>query len=729
MPFTETHKATLSAIASAFLAPLSKEDSSAIVEEHIRELQDESTREDLESFLQMQTPDLGITEAMVSKLMYLPQDKQNDFRQVLDLLATGWGTFLLTGSSRGLPFHELSLAERESALLHLSKSNFSLLRALFRSLKGLVHMNVFATGSTVDGTMNPYWKALQYSGQPDEKPRPPRSHFWQPAFEDVKAMAKEAQGGKIVVETDVVVIGSGAGGGVIAAELAKAGYRVLVLEQGDFHHPSDSNYNESEEYAKQYVDSVFLTSQDNSIQMLAGKTWGGGTAINWLASLRPPQQVLDEWVSKHKLPYFGSQEYQQALNVVCARAGISPDCVKHNVPNQNLLDGCAKLGFHAETIPQNTAGAEHSCGYCSLGCPYGEKQGTHITWLKDAQLAGAKFITGCYVDKITYSSDKIASGVVGTVLHGTVAIEVKATTVVSCCGGINSPALLLRSGLTNRNIGRNMHLHPVTTVMGFMPKQEVKAWEGSIMTSLSDVVSNCHGDGYGARLETPTALLGATSGLLPWRGNNDFMRIMMQAPHLSGIVTIVRDCDSPIQVKLDATGRARVHFQLGKKDAVSMVEGMIASTKILLAQGAIEINTSHLSIPALRLETEQDRSNPLECETTKRWFSQLRSIGIPSNSLAIFSAHQMSSCRMGSSPATGAVNPQGESWEVQGLYVADASIFPTASGVNPMVTTLSMGYSVAQFIKANLDEERTSGRRARSSSSSFWENIGSWFSP
>ncbi|RQM19951.1 hypothetical protein B5M09_010988 [Aphanomyces astaci] len=532
---SDQQKTTLAAIVSAFVAPLSEEDATGVVAEHLKDVQDNSVARTkaLEAFAQMPPPDLGVVDTIASKLAFFPADKRNEFLQVLDLLATGWGTYLLTGSTRFVPFHDLSLADREHALLNLSQSRFALLRSLFRALKALCrHVTT----------------------------------LW---F-------------------------------VLAAELAQAGHRVLVLEQGKFHHPADSTFGEMEEYEKQYADSVFLVSEDGSMQMLAGKTWGGGTAVNWY----------------------------------------------HSVPNQVLLDGCAKLNFPVHAIPQNTNGHTHSCGFCSLGCPYGEKQGSHVTWLQDAAAAGAKFIAGCKVDKVTYTAN-VATGVKGTVLDGKVSIVVRAKTVVSACGGVYSPALLLRSGLQNPNIGRNMRLHPVTTIYGFLPTKVVKSWEGSIMTSVTDVVSNVHGNGYNVH-------------------NNQVMTWHLLRRQFSWFFAI---------------GRPRVHFELGPKDAKSMVEGMIASAKILLSQGAIEVNTSHLSVPALRLDTPEDRANPVECETSQAWFRQLRATGIPVNSLGIFSAHQMSSCRMAATPAKGAVNSDGETWDVQGLYVADSSVFPTASGV------------------------------------------------
>ncbi|KAF0774817.1 hypothetical protein AaE_001483 [Aphanomyces astaci] len=184
---SDQQKTTLAAIVSAFVAPLSEEDAAGVVAEHLKDVQDNSVARTkaLEAFAQMPPPDLGVVDTIASKLAFFPADKRNEFLQVLDLLATGWGTYLLTGSTRFVPFHDLALADREHALLNLSQSRFALLRSLFRALKALSHLCTFAQQVTADtGDTNPYWEPLQYTGIPSEKPRPPRSHFHEPSFEE-----------------------------------------------------------------------------------------------------------------------------------------------------------------------------------------------------------------------------------------------------------------------------------------------------------------------------------------------------------------------------------------------------------------------------------------------------------------------------------------------------------------------------------------------------------------
>ncbi|RLO03689.1 hypothetical protein DYB28_013226, partial [Aphanomyces astaci] len=226
--------------------------------------------------------------------------------------------------------------------------------------------------------------------------------------------------------------------------------RILVLEKAVYFHPADASFNELQGFWDHYESAALLTSEDLSMMLLAGSAWGGG---------------------------------------------VSAEAVLHNVPNQVLLDGAIKLGYPVEAVPQNTNGHVHECGFCTLGCPYGEKQGSHVTWLRDAADAGAKFIDGCYVDKVMYVKDA-ASGVEATVLNGSVRLVVKAKTVVCCAGSLHTPALLLRSGLRNPNIGRHLRLHPVATVHGFFPHKQVQSWSGSILTTVCNVVRNIHGHGY-----------------------------------------------------------------------------------------------------------------------------------------------------------------------------------------------------------------------------------------
>ncbi|KAF0698389.1 Aste57867_10991 [Aphanomyces stellatus] len=724
---SDAQKTTIMAIADTMSGPLPRDVASDVVAEHMDTLTSfshglDSTQDTkaLMRMTQVQLRDLSLLGSMEVFLRKMPTDKWTDMEKVLTMLSTGGGTKTLTGAARAVPFHDLPSDEREAALQSLMRSPVAKSRAIFQTFKSLVLLCVYAKTRASDGLMNPIWAPLEYPGKPLEQKRPPLSAFWEPSFEEyvrhpmtfplLKALSANAA--TIELETDVVVVGSGAGGGVLAAELAQAGHRVLVLEKASYSHPADRSFAELQSYWENFECGMFMPSEDGSMYIRAGSAWGGSTCTNWAAAPSPPPLVLEEWAMTHNLPFFQSTVFQEAIQIVCRRVGVSDIAVKHNAQNQVLIDGATKLGYPVETVPQNTNGHVHACGYCTLGCPYGEKQGSHMTWLKDAADAGAKFIDGCHVDRVTYDDTKRVTGVVGMVLHGKVPLIVKAKTVVSACGGIHTPALLLRSGLKNPNIGRHLRLHPTVSIHGFLPHREVKGWSGSILTSVCNVVRNIHSNGYGARVQVPASLIGLVASYLPWRSNADFRRLMMQLPRTANMMITARDLDSTSRVTVDAEeGRPRVHVALGVNDRESLVEGLIAAAKVLLSQGAVEINTGHFTLPPLQLKTAEDLANPIECHTTQTWFAALRQLGAVQNSIGLFSGDHMGSCRMSTSPEAGAVNPDGESWEVRGLYVADASLFPTASGVNPMVTTFAVAYSVAQFLKANLSDHSNAGKK------------------
>ena len=185
------------------------------------------------------------------------------------------------------------------------------------------------------------------------------------------------------------------------------------------------------------------------------------------------------------------------------------------------------------------------------------------------------------------------------------------------------------------------------------------------------------------------------------------------------MIVLTRDYDSVGRVWIDSTGHPRIDFTLGPRDAKVLMEGIIASSRVMVAAGAVEVNTSQIGVPPLTVDidmiannTNNHASESFKCaqhapkdsraDAVSAWEKQSRRVGISANRVGLFSAHQMGTARMGISPSAGAVKPDGETWEVKGLYVADASLFPTASGVNPMITTFSMAYSVAQFMKKKL---------------------------
>ena len=278
------------------------------------------------------------------------------------------------------------------------------------------------------------------------------------------------------METDVVIVGSGCGGSVCAKNLAEAGHSVVVVEKA-YHFPAEHlPMSQANAAIHLYMNGGIIQADDASTIAIAGQAFGGGGTVNWSASLQTQDFVREEWAASG-LPFFTSSKFQQSLDRVCHRMGVSADHIEHSQNNKLLTEGAKKLGYSVKALPQNTAGKKHYCGYCTLGCGASEKQGPMVSFLPDAEKAGAKFIEGFDVERILFEPD-VKGGTTATGIKGwwksrdssggvsglddriSREVVVKAKRVIVSCGSLQSPLLLLRSGLTNPQIGRNLHLHP-----------------------------------------------------------------------------------------------------------------------------------------------------------------------------------------------------------------------------------------------------------------------------
>ena len=581
MEFTKEQVSVIEAIIDTFYAPVDIKTAHEIISES------NNSKNDMMRFLTFAAQDLNPVDDFITMIKATPKDKQALLSIVLKLLSTTAGTFLLMGGRSMKPFASQSRKEREQGMLRLANTKISQLRLLFNSFFGLSVSICY--GKMLDspsGKTNPVWKAISYPGPIPERPRPPPETFWRPKFVDlsseIRVPLKDGQY-RVNLECDVVVVGSGAGGGVVAAELAKSGLNVIVVDKSVYTHPSDYSLGELDSIQSFFEQKGTLQTEEGSMRILAGSVWGGGTTINWSASLETPQQVRQEWAKKYGLAYFTTSAFQNSIEAVRERNGISDKAIKHNPSNEILLNGCKKLGYHAAAIPQNTAGKEHSCGWCTWGCPYAEKQGSYATWLKDASEFGSRFVQGAYVERVIYEKG-VAKGVWAKTDNECLYIAARKFVVVSC-GSIHTPALLLRSGLRNRNIGKNLRLHPVTTVSGYFPDRRITPYSGAIMTVVSDQVAN-RGDGYGARLEVPTCHPSVFATLVPWNSAADHKRLMTQVDNWATFISLTRDKDSQASVWIDKEGRPRVNFNLSPYDAESMLQGLETGIKVMIAEGA-----------------------------------------------------------------------------------------------------------------------------------------------
>jgi choline dehydrogenase-like flavoprotein len=533
-----------------------------------------------------------------------------------------------------------------------------------------------------------------------------------------------------VLETDIVIVGSGCGAGVCAKNLSEAGHRVLVVEKG-YHWPAEY-FPMTEEAGLVHLfmnNGAPIVSDDSSMVVFCGQTWGGGGSVNWSASLQTQGFVREEWAS-NGLPFFTSPEYQASMDRVCKRMGVSADYIVPNKTNEHLLEGARRLGWTHKLVPQNTAGSAHSCGYCTLGCASCDKQGPANSFLPDASRAGARFVEGLDVHEVLFANDKqggerVAVGVRGTwtsrdaqlgvsdpATQNRREVIVRAKRVIVSCGTLSSPLLLMRSGLKNPHIGRNLYLHPVQ-ILGATYDEETVPWEGGILTSVVTEFENLDHRGHGVKLEATCMLPGFFLPLLPWPSAADgagmrYKAIAAKLRHMAGYIAIARDEHTGRVYPDPVDGRTRISYCTSKTDRANILTGIQALARICHTTGAKQIIAGTPGVPTYNrpaAPAASDPSDPASFAPDAEFTSFLESVrrrGLPHPDVAFPSAHQMGTCRMAAKARDGVVDPHGQVWGVKGLYVADASVFPSASGVNPMVSVMATADWISQWVGRDL---------------------------
>ncbi|PIN12553.1 Glucose dehydrogenase/choline dehydrogenase/mandelonitrile lyase (GMC oxidoreductase family) [Handroanthus impetiginosus] len=508
-----------------------------------------------------------------------------------------------------------------------------------------------------------------------------------------------------IIRCDAVVVGSGSGGGVIAGVLAKAGYKVLVLERGSYLARRNLSLLEGEALDQMYLGNGIIGTDNMDVLLLAGSTVGGGSMINWSASIQTPSHVRKEWSEKYGLQLFKSKAYEQALDVVSRKMGVQSEVEQEGFNNMILRKGCENLGYHIESVAIN-APSDHYCGWCCFGCKDGRKKGTSETWLVDlVESRNGIILPECEAIKVMTEKKEGRKRAIGVAFEfqtekGKEVAVAESKVTVTACGAICTPGLLKRSGLKNRNIGKNFHVHPVVMAWGYFPEPDPwleakkKSYEGGIITAMSKVVANHDTSGYGAIIQTPSLHPGFFSVLMPWISGTDIKNRMLKFSRTAHIFALARDKGSGT-----ITSETDISYRVEDYDRESLGKGMEKVLRILAAAGAEEIGTHHNTGKVLKVKQAS-------YEEFERFVKEESSRPLKKLSTPMCSAHQMGSCRMGIDPKGSVVNEKGETWEVERLFVADSSVFPTALGVNPMVTIQATAYCTAQSVLEVLGRER-----------------------
>jgi len=563
------------------------------------------------------------------------------------------------------PFTRMSPDERERCLRGWASSRLLQRRKAFQALKRLTTVTHYTTPGVA--------RAIGYPGPLGPAPNTPKP---------IRPVTIRTDA---TLHCDVVVIGSGAGGGVVAAELTAAGKDVIVLEKGGYRNEADFTHQEGEALETMYDAGGLLATSDLGFVVLQGSTLGGGTVINYTTSFHTPDTVRGEWARKHGLPHFESAEFTRALDAVARRLGVNTDHAKPSGRDQILIRGLAQLRWHHGLLPRDVRGCseDDSCGYCGMGCRRGAKQSTLITYLQDAAAQGARIVVGCDVRRVVIER-RVASGIQARV--GPHALHVRAKAVVVAAGSVHSPALLLRSGVTLPALGRHLALHPATAVLADMD-EDVRPWTGTVQAHYSDQFADLDA-GYGFKFETAPVHPSLQALAAPWESGAGHRDRMARLPKTALVGILLRDRFGG-RVRVDRDGVAVIDYRLSRYDRAHLRRAMGAAAEVLEAAGAREIWA-----PLARTVTYRPGSKGARDE----WLERVDAAGWGPNELLLVTFHQMASCRMGASARTSVVDSEHRVWGIRGLYVADASTFPSASGVNPMLTVMAIAYRAAGVI-------------------------------
>jgi choline dehydrogenase-like flavoprotein len=481
---------------------------------------------------------------------------------------------------------------------------------------------------------------------------------------------------------------------VVAGLLAEAGRDVVVLERGGNPSSRELTQVEGEMFDALFLDRGMIMTDSGSMPILAGSCVGGGTVINWTTSFALPESIRAEWDARSGLDVFEGREFRDALARVASRLNVGTRWTTPSRRDELLEAGIRALGWVVEPIPRNVTDCREGleCGFCTYGCRHGAKNSTAATYLRDAIAIGARLVPDCMVDRVVTSAGRAtgvharARGADGR-LHE---VSVRARAVVVACGAISTPVLLLRSGLTNARIGRNLHLHPVSAMGAFFPDR-VEPWGGAMQTRYSTQLADMDGRGYGARFETGPIHFALPASAFGWASPRQLREDVGRLAHMGHVGILLRDRDAGC-VTPNRWGHPRVQYDVSPYDAAHMRRALEAAARIMAAAGAEELFT---------LQTPPTRIRPGGAGWLEKFMASADATGYRKLRMSYVAFHQMGTAAMGADRARGAVDGRGESFEVRGLYVADGSAFPASSGVNPMITIMAIADHVARAIVAS----------------------------
>lgn len=493
-------------------------------------------------------------------------------------------------------------------------------------------------------------------------------------------------GHDVRIDCDAVVVGSGAGGAVVATHLAEAGQSVVVLEEGPYvPAPAHGQMRPSESLRHLWRDAGMTLAvglgDSPSINVTAGRGIGGSSSLTGGVCFRVAPEVLRAWSEDQGLDDLSAEHMDRWYSIVEHDVHVEevPESLRSKSTSL-FIEGARKLGIPFHAMDRNTMGC-NGCGRCNFGCPHTAKLSVDVAYLPRAARAGAQIWSDCLVDRIVVEGDR-AIGVRGRVLDGDrgrppSAIDVRAKRVIVAAGAMHTPLVLRKSGIGagSNALGRNLTLHPSFRVIGRFA-EPVRGWEGALQSAYSNHFAH---DGMILNsVFIPNGVLAAT---MPGFGKAQ-ARLRNDVDHLAMFGGMIHD-DGGGRVWPNPFGREPwLTYRMSKRDRARIPVLLRRMAEIFFSAGAKEVFLPIFGAPGVAPDAlegfpfEHIKASKLECA----------------------SQHPLGSCHMGSSPTASVVDPWCRAWDVKNVWVADGSVLPTSLGVNPQLTIMAMATRTAHGI-------------------------------
>ena len=482
--------------------------------------------------------------------------------------------------------------------------------------------------------------------------------------------------GEVKLDCDVVVVGTGAGGGMAARELARAGLQVIALEEGGFHRTREFNQREDEMLALLFAERAARSTADMAIHVLQGRGLGGSTVHNTNLCKRTPDSILEQWgvAPAEMAPLYDATERD---------LDVSPMSWQSlNANNDLLRKGVSRLGYKGAFLSHNRKNCVGS-GFCELGCAFNAKQNSLKVLLPQASDAGARIIADARVERITTDGGR-ASGVEAALPRGRLLVRARA--VALAASATSSPALLLRSGLPDPHAlaGTNLHLHPGAAVAGVFD-EEIAGWKGIPQSyECTEFLDFAPGSGKRVWILPAFAHPIGMASAMPGFGASH-MKMMRQYRHIAVVAAMVHD-ETAGRVRWK-DGRMRIEYEMNGADSQQLAIGLREAARILLAAGARRV-----VVPYTR---------PLEL-TSEAQLDEIDRRGARPHDIPMTAVHPMSTLWMGKDPKSSVADMQGQHHMIKGVWICDGSLFPTSIGVPPQISIYTFARRTARALAQSM---------------------------